>query len=65
MEIVSALKLALADKVGQARFEVWFGTSTCLDYRDETLTVRVPNQFYQDWLRTNFRDQIAFITASS
>jgi chromosomal replication initiator protein len=58
MEIVSALKLALADKVGQARFEVWFGTSTCLDYCDDTLTVRVPNKFYQDWLRTNFRDQI-------
>jgi chromosomal replication initiator protein len=58
MEIVSALKLALADKVGQARFEVWFGTNTCLDFVDDTLTVRVPSQFYQDWLRTNFRDHI-------
>ena len=58
MEIVSALKLALADKVGQARFEVWFGTHTCLDYDDDTLTVRVPSQFYQDWLRANFRQQI-------
>lgn len=58
MEIVSALKLALADKVGQARFEVWFGTNTCLEYNGDTLTVRVPNQFYQDWLRTNFRDHI-------
>lgn len=58
MEIVSALKLALADKVGQARFEVWFGTNTCLEYDGDTLTVRVPNQFYQDWLRTNFREPI-------
>jgi chromosomal replication initiator protein len=58
MEIVSALKLALADKVGQARFELWFGTNTCLEYDGDTLTVRVPNQFYQDWLRMNFREQI-------
>jgi chromosomal replication initiator protein len=58
MEIVSALKLALADKVGQARFELWFGSNTCLQYDGDTLTVRVPNQFYQDWLRTNFREPI-------
>jgi chromosomal replication initiator protein len=58
MEIVSALKLALADKVGQDRFELWFGAHTRLDYSDDALTVRVANQFYQDWLRTNFRQQI-------
>lgn len=58
MEIVSALRLALADKVGQDRFDLWFGNHTCLDYDNEAVTVRVPNQFYQDWLRTNFRRQI-------
>lgn len=58
MEIVSALRLALADKVGQDRFDLWFGNHTCLEYDNETVTVRVPNQFYQDWLRTNFRRQI-------
>ena len=58
MEIVSALRLALADKVGQDRFDLWFGNHTSLDYDNETVTVRVPNQFYQDWLRTNFRRQI-------
>lgn len=57
-EIVSALQLALADKVGQERFQLWFGASTRLDYDDEALTVSVPNQFYQEWLRTNFRQQI-------
>jgi len=58
MEIGSALRLALADQVGQDRFDLWFGNHTCLDYDNETVTVRVPNQFYQDWLRTNFRRQI-------
>ena len=58
MEIVSALQLALADKVGQERFELWFGANTRLDLHDESLTVCVPNQFFQDWLRKNFREQI-------
>lgn len=57
-EIVSAVELALADKVGQERFELWFGANTRLDFDDEALTVRVPNQFFQEWLRANFRQQI-------
>lgn len=57
-EIVSALQLALADKVGLERFELWFGANTRLDFDDEALTVRVPNQFFQEWLRANFRQQI-------
>ena len=58
MEIVSALKLALADKVGQERFELWFGATTRLDYRNGTVTVFVASQFHQDWLRSNFRNDI-------
>lgn len=57
-EIVSALQLALAEKVGQERFELWFGANTRLDFDDDALTVRVPNQFFQEWLRANFRQQI-------
>ncbi|HUY92053.1 MAG TPA: chromosomal replication initiator protein DnaA [Pirellulales bacterium] len=58
MEIVSALQIALADKVGQERFELWFGANTRLEVSDGALTVRVPNQFFQDWLRKNYRQQI-------
>jgi len=58
MEIVSALQLSLADKVGQERFELWFGSNTRLELADDTLTVRVPSQFFQDWMRNNFREQI-------
>jgi chromosomal replication initiator protein len=58
MEIVSALQLVLADKVGQERFDLWFGANTRLELADDTLTVRVPSQFFQDWLRNHFRDQI-------
>ena len=58
MEIVSALQLALADKVGRERFELWFGANTRLDLSDDALTVSAPNQFFQDWLRKNYRQQI-------
>ena len=58
MEIVSALRAALADRVGQQRFDLWFGTSTRLTLRDGVLLVEVPNRFYQDWLRANFRKEV-------
>jgi chromosomal replication initiator protein len=57
-EIVSALLSALADKVGKDRYELWFGGNARIALEAETLQVFVPNEFYQDWLRTNFRRQI-------
>ena len=58
-EIVSALQLALADKVGAERFELWFGANTRLSLASGMhLTVGVPNQFLQEWLRNNFRREI-------
>ncbi len=57
-EIVSALRARLADRVGKDRYEVWFGATTQLCVRDGTLTVGVPNRFYQDWLRNNFRKDL-------
>ena len=57
-EIVSALQVALADKVGAERFELWFGANTRLSLSSGALTVGVPNQFLQEWLRNNFRREI-------
>ena len=57
-EIVSAVRARLAERVGRDRFEVWFGSTTELRLGDGTLAVVVPNQFYQDWLRANFRKDI-------
>ncbi len=58
MEIVSVLRIALADKVGKERYELWFGASTRLELDEGTLTVRAPSPFFQDWLRSNFRQEI-------
>jgi len=57
-EIVSALRTALADRVGKKRFDLWFGASTRMELRDGTLTIGVPSPFLLDWLRGSFRRQI-------
>ena len=54
MEIVSALREAVADKVGRERFELWFGTNTRFQLEDGGVTIVVPDRFFQDWLRTKF-----------
>lgn len=58
MEIVSALRCSLADKVGNERFELWFGKNTRLEWADGTLTIGTPSRFFQQWLQANFRPQI-------
>jgi chromosomal replication initiator protein len=57
-EIVSALQVALANKVGAERFDLWFGSNARLSLSSGALRVGVPNQFLQDWLRNNFRRDI-------
>jgi len=54
-EIVSTIRARLAQRIGSDRYEVWFGPATQISVRGETLVVSVPTQFFQDWLRTNFR----------
>jgi len=57
-EIVSALRIALADKVGQERFDLWFGAGTRLNYNASALRIGAPNRFFLEWIRSNFRRQI-------
>lgn len=58
MEIVSALRAALAGKVGQERFDLWFGAATRLDYDGRALRIGAPSRFFLEWIRGNFRRQI-------
>jgi chromosomal replication initiator protein len=58
MEIVSALRAAVADKVGKERFDLWFGASSRFQWNGDKLTVLVPNPFFQQWLRSSFCEQI-------
>ncbi len=57
-EIVSAIRARLAERIGKDRYEVWFGATTQLAVRDQSLVVTVPSQFFQDWLRSHFRKDL-------
>jgi chromosomal replication initiator protein len=57
-EIVSVLRAAIAGKVGQERFDLWFGVGTRLNYDSGVLRIGAPNQFFMDWIRANFRRHI-------
>jgi len=58
MEVVSELRAALAERVGPERFELWFGPNTRLAFDGQTLAVGVPNRFFVEWIRSNFRRHI-------
>lgn len=57
-ELVSAIRALLCERVGQDRYEVWFGPNTHLAIRGAALLVSVPSQFFQDWLRSHFRKDL-------
>src|SRR5688500_1250644 len=58
MEIVSALQNAVAGKVGQEVFDLWFGNQVRLRYNAGTLTVLAPNSFMLDRLKHRLRCEI-------
>lgn len=45
---------AIAQRVGQERFNVWFDNSTRLDLTQEGLEIAVPNEFISEWIGRNF-----------
>ncbi|NLE36920.1 MAG: ATP-binding protein [Pirellulaceae bacterium] len=57
-EIVSAVHQALAGKVGNERFELWFGSNTQFALNEGTLAIIAPSRFLRDWLASNFRREI-------
>src|SRR5206468_5038773 len=49
---------AIAQRVGQQRFHVWFNNSTRLDLRNDGLEIAVPNDFISEWIGTHFSKPI-------
>lgn len=58
-DVVSALRSRLADRLGQHRFELWFGQTTELVLDAEGLAVVGPERMLIEWIRVNFHSQIA------
>jgi chromosomal replication initiator protein len=57
-DIVSALRCALAERVGDQRFGLWFGPNTWFKLDEHKLVVGAPNRFLSDWISSNFRSAI-------
>jgi chromosomal replication initiator protein len=49
---------AIAQRVGQQRFHVWFNNSTRLDLKNDGLEIAVPNDFISEWINTHFKRPI-------
>jgi chromosomal replication initiator protein len=49
---------AIAQRVGQQRFHVWFNSSTRLDLNGDGLEIAVPNDFISEWIDTHFTRSI-------
>src|SRR3954447_14468533 len=45
---------AIAERVGQQRFNVWFNNSTRLELKQDGLEIAVPNDFISEWIATHF-----------
>jgi chromosomal replication initiator protein len=54
----TAIKDALAEKVGTQKFQIWFKNSTKLTLADGYLKIGVPNLFIANWIENHFLDEI-------
>lgn len=57
-EVVTALGRAIALRIGEPRYNLWFLSKTKICCRGDEVVVGVPNHFYQDWLQKQFTDVV-------
>ena len=57
-EVVASLEQAIAQRIGEPRYNLWFARNTKFTWQDDQLVVGVPNHFYQDWLQNTFSDAV-------
>jgi chromosomal replication initiator protein len=60
-EIVSALRIALTERIGQDRFDVWFGNGVRLRVDGRSVCVATGDQFLLDRIRSQFRGDLDFV----
>jgi chromosomal replication initiator protein len=57
-EIMAALGQAIAQRIGEPRYNLWFKPYTKFNWQDDQLVVGVPNRFFQEWLQNKFADDV-------
>lgn len=55
---IGAINEALAEKIGQQKFRIWFKNSTSLALSEGYLKVSVPNSFIASWIENHFSKEI-------
>ena len=48
------LRTALAERLGESRFGLWFGEGVSLGVSGDAVEVGVPNAFFRDWIAGHF-----------
>jgi len=61
---IRAINEALADKVGQQKYRIWFKNSTKLTLAGGYLKVGVPNLFIANWIENHFLNEISQVVQS-
>jgi chromosomal replication initiator protein len=54
-DVLSTVVTLLTEKVGQERYDLWFGAQTRFSLEGSNLLVETPNRFLQDWQRQHYR----------
>ncbi len=57
-QVAAALSAQLAERIGEQRFELWFGTQAELCVGGLSLTIRAASTFVRDWLRSHLAGDI-------
>ena len=54
----AALGEAIADRIGQQKYRVWFGRSAKMELADDRLVIAVPSEFMAGWIKSHFAEEI-------
>src|SRR3954467_13946368 len=54
----SRLRTAVAERLGEARFGLWFGEGVRLGIDGDALEVGVPNAFFRAWIQGHFASNL-------
>jgi chromosomal replication initiator protein len=53
-ELEDALRAAVAERLGESKFGLWFGEGVRLGVDGDALEVGVPNAFFREWIQEHF-----------